>query len=193
MRGLALWVVCFLMLACADDGGGNGDTGPSDGCEEDCLSCSGNGTEVGQKLGEMSLGDCVGETVNLSDSLCGDKKLALIYMASGWCQPCREKQPTLQKWYDTYGADGLQVMVILPEDNTTDPATKTFCQQWATDYDLSFPVTIDPTKEWSGQFLTGGAQYPVVMLVDSEWNILYKQTGANDPDMENLIQAYLYQ
>jgi len=97
----------------------------------------------------------------------------------------------LQKWAEQYGPDGLEVMVILPEDNSTDPATKAFCEQWQADYGLSFPVVIDPTKKVSGPFLTGGAQYPVVMLVDKDFKIQYKQTGANDPDLETLIQAYL--
>jgi thiol-disulfide isomerase/thioredoxin len=188
MRIVLAVMVLGMLAACSGEVPHDTNSNPECGTCEECAT--GNGTEVGQKLGDIELTSCAGDKVALSTELCA-KKLALIYIASGWCTPCREKMPTIQKWYETYGPDGLEVYLILPEDNGADPATKTFCQEWKDDYQLSFNTTIDPTKAVSGPFLTGGGQYPVILLVDDEWNILFKETGSNNAELETYIQTFL--
>jgi peroxiredoxin len=191
MARLTLVVMSVAVIACS-----GGTTEPAAGaceatCTADFASGAGTGTEVGEKIEDITLTDCSGEQVKLSDVLC-EKKLALIYYGSGWCQPCRDKMPTIQGWYEKYGDQGFGIYMILPENTgPLDPATKTFCGQWKSDYDLTFDVMIDPTKEYTSQFLEAGATYPVLMLVDHTWTIRYKQTGDQPADLEDIIKELL--
>ena len=149
MRIVLVLMVLGWLAACAAGGTGVGPGNTNDGIDNadkdsgssECLLAStGNGTEVGQKLGDIELTNCAGDKVSLSTDLC-PKKLALIYIASGWCTPCREKMPKVEQWHNTYGPQGLVVYLILPEDNGADPATKTFCQEWRDDYIILLAVS----------------------------------------------------
>ena len=162
-----------------DTGGGGMCPGLAD---QAGMSC-----EQGQKIFEIELQDCEGNLVKLSDRLCGTKA-ALVYMGAGWCQPCRDKMPTVKKWKEDYGAQGFKPIVILREnEGPNDPATKAFCESWKTQYSLDFDVLIDPLDRVTSDCL-GSGTFPVTMVVDGEWNVQYKSLGDAD-DTESVIQA----
>lgn len=77
-----------------------------------------------------------GETIKLSD-LRG--QAVLVNLWATWCPPCKAEMPTLQAFHDKYADSGFTVIAI----NDGDPAADVV--QFAKDYQLSFPVWLDPT------------------------------------------------
>ena len=208
MRAVMVMVACGAMLtACggsssdADAGQTTPGTDGSDGTDGtdgtdggECAAvaaAAGDSYEEGQKMVDYQLNNCAKEAVSASSLLCKSKCL-LTYFGAGWCTPCREKQPTLQKYYEKYNKDGLEIAVILREDaGPDDPATSTFCQEWTDEYSLTFPVLTDPIDKVTGKFLGGGgATFPVIVLTNNEWQIGLKGDGGTT-GLEDVIQACL--
>lgn len=180
----------------ADDGGStqtdDGGTSASDGTGKLCdklMSERAEGYSVGVMVPDMTLSNCSGEKISLYSALC-EKKAALIYFASGWCQPCAEKMPKLEMLHQKYGND-LQIWVAMRENTgPQDPATKVFCSEWTDEYSLTFPVVIDPTDKHTGNFLTSGSTFPVIVMVSGDGTIAAIETGG-DIDLEAYIEALL--
>ena len=147
------------------------------------------GYSVGVMVPDMTLSNCGGEKISLYSALC-EKKAALIYFASGWCQPCAEKMPKLESLHQKYGND-IEIWVAMRENTgPQDPATKVFCSEWTDEYSLTFPVVIDPTDKHTGNFLTSGSTFPVIVMVSGDGTIAAIETGG-DVDLEAYIEALL--
>ncbi len=170
------------VVAAGDNGGGGG-------------TCAGAGTvcEQGQALLDVELQNCAGEKVRIADVACNGKA-TMVYFGAGWCQPCREKQPKLQKWHEQYAAAGLNVVVILREDGGPgDPATKGFCEEWTAEYGLTFPVLIDPTDKITSTCLGTGGTLPVTVVTSPTWQVYYKDIGGEAPEAEATFTELLDQ
>ena len=80
------------------------------------------------------------DTANVSHSLADYRGLVvLVNLWATWCPPCKEEMPTLQAFYDKYKENGFVIIAI----NDGDP--KTDVLQFVKDYELTFPVWLDPT------------------------------------------------
>lgn len=66
-------------------------------------------------------------------------QVVLINLWATWCIPCRKEMPALQSFYDKYKEDGFVVIAI----NDGDPEPDVL--QFVNDYDLTFPIWLDPT------------------------------------------------
>jgi thiol-disulfide isomerase/thioredoxin len=66
-------------------------------------------------------------------------QVVLVNLWATWCPPCKEEMPTLQAFYDKYREDGFVIIAI----NDGDPAPDVL--QFVEDYQLTFPVWLDPT------------------------------------------------
>lgn len=172
----------------ADTGAGGDDTGAA-ACE---APTEGLGTDTGQRFdASVVLKDCDGNSVRLADLMCG-KKLTLVDIGAGWCEPCIEEAQTLEA--EVYGPNkgkGLQVISILFEDSQSLPATKAFCQQWRSTYGLTSPVLYDPTFKMQPYFAELSSSTPVNMLVDQDFTIVYKRSGEAPSDLQQTIDAGL--
>ncbi|MEC8023329.1 MAG: TlpA disulfide reductase family protein [Myxococcota bacterium] len=175
-----------------DGSDGSDGTDGNDGsltCPAGFADGAGTTCEQGQALLDFTIKNCEGTDTVFSEQLC-QAKCTLVYFGAGWCVPCRDKQPTLQKWHDTYGDAGFQVINILREDSgPSDLATTTFCQEWSEEYQLTFPVLIDPTDRITATCL-GSQAFPVSLLVRDNWDVLYQDYSGETPDAEweELIQ-----
>ena len=204
MRTLVLPVFSLLAFACGssttpDDtstvapgdttGTPSGDTGkPSGGTCAASTTCA-----QAEVLKSVELQDCDGNKVSLSDLFCGTKATVFAFGA-GWCQPCREEQPTLQGWYAAHHAAGLQVVTILKEQSGPDDvATKTFCSDWKAQYKLDFPVLIDPTDKLTTTCLGTGGTLPVVLVVGPDGQVVYRDVGGDARDAEATFTELLDQ
>jgi peroxiredoxin len=85
---------------------------------------------------ELTLVDTQGVVRSLTDYR---GQVVLVNLWATWCPPCKEEMPALQAFYDRYYAHGFAVIAI----NDGDP--KADVQQFVKDYELSFPVWLDPT------------------------------------------------
>lgn len=85
---------------------------------------------------ELTLTDLQGVTRSLADY---DGQVVLVNLWATWCPPCKAEMPTLQAFHDKYKDRGFNVIAI----NDGDPAADVV--QFVKDYQLSFPVWLDPT------------------------------------------------
>lgn len=84
----------------------------------------------------LSLNDAQGVARSLADY---QGQVVLVNLWATWCPPCKEEMPTLQAFYDKYREDGFVIIAINDGDPTPDVL------QFIEDYQLTFPVWLDPT------------------------------------------------
>jgi len=85
---------------------------------------------------ELTLTDLQGVTHSLADYR---GKVVLVNIWATWCPPCKQEMPTLQTFYNKYADQGFVIVAINDGDPTPDVL------QFVKDYQLSFPVWLDPT------------------------------------------------
>jgi thiol-disulfide isomerase/thioredoxin len=108
-------------------------------------------------------------------------EVVLVNLWATWCPPCKAEMPTLQAYYEDHATDGFVTIAI----NDGDPAeaVETFVQE----YDLSFPVWLDPTYEATDRaFKT--RNLPSSFVIDREGNIRLRWVGEIDrPTLEKYV------
>jgi len=85
---------------------------------------------------ELMLTDTHGVTHSLADYR---GQVVLVNLWATWCPPCKEEMPALQSFYNKYADRGFTIIAI----NDGDPAPDVL--QFVKDYELTFPVWLDPT------------------------------------------------
>jgi cytochrome c biogenesis protein CcmG, thiol:disulfide interchange protein DsbE len=92
--------------------------------------------QVNYNAPELTLTDIQGVENSISDYR---GQVVLINLWATWCIPCREEMPALQSFYDENRDKGFTVIAINDGDPLADVA------KFAEDYDLNFPIWLDPT------------------------------------------------
>ncbi|HEY5729155.1 MAG TPA: TlpA disulfide reductase family protein [Anaerolineales bacterium] len=85
---------------------------------------------------ELTLTDTQGVTRSLADYR---GQVVLVNLWATWCPPCKAEMPTLQAYHDKYRDRGFTVIAVNDGDPTPDVI------QFVKDYQLTFPVWLDPT------------------------------------------------
>ena len=85
---------------------------------------------------ELTLTDTQGVTHSLAEYR---GQVVLVNLWATWCPPCKEEMPTLQAFHTKYQEKGFVVIAINDGDPTPDVL------QFVKDYELTFPVWLDPT------------------------------------------------
>jgi peroxiredoxin len=85
---------------------------------------------------ELTLTDSQGVTHSLADYR---GQVVLVNLWATWCPPCKEEMPALQTLYNKYVDQGFTIVAINDGDPTVDVL------QFIKDYQLTFPVWLDPT------------------------------------------------
>ena len=85
---------------------------------------------------ELTLTDIQGVTRSLADYR---GQVVLVNLWATWCPPCKAEMPTLQAYHDKYADKGFTVIAVNDGDPTPDVV------QFVKDYQLTFPVWLDPT------------------------------------------------
>ncbi len=175
-----------------EDVGGPGDVGeqtPEADEPAEPLACpwpGPTGTEVGDRLLDIEVKDCDLNPISLTDLVCG-QQTTLISVGAGWCQACIEETPLLKaELFEPHEADGLQIIQILTEQASGDPATSVSCRQWVEGLEVPYPVVIDPLFLSEPFFPDDQVVLPLTLLVDGQGVIREKWTGAVP---EELVQA----
>ena len=91
--------------------------------------------QVNYPAPDLTLTDAEGISHSLKDYR---GQVALVNLWATWCPPCKEEMPTLQGFYDKYKDKGFVVIAINDGDPTADVL------KFVKDYQLSFPVWLDP-------------------------------------------------
>ena len=74
----------------------------------------------------------------------------LVDLSAGWCGPCRSAAPGMEDIYQDVKAQGGMVITGVIEDNSGNNPPYSFATQWANDYGLTLPVTVDASGQNGG-------------------------------------------
>ena len=74
--------------------------------------------------------------------------VVLVNLWATWCPPCREEMPALQAFYEEYRSNGF-VLVAIDQGETTKEVVP-----FVEEYNLTFPVWLDPASQAGAAFNT---------------------------------------
>lgn len=85
---------------------------------------------------ELTLFDSQGISHSLADY---HGRVVLVNLWATWCEPCKKEMPALQTFYEKYKEDDFVILAI------NDGESKADVLQFVEEYELTFPVWLDPT------------------------------------------------
>ena len=92
--------------------------------------------QVSYAAPELTLTDMQGTTHSLAQY---HGQVVLVNLWATWCPPCKQEMPALQAYYNEYANQQFLIIAI----NDGEPADDV--KQFVSDYELTFPVWLDPT------------------------------------------------
>lgn len=119
----------------------------------------------------------LGSQENLSLSELQGKVVYVDFWAS-WCTPCLQSFPALDRLYQRYKQQGLQVVAINLDENLTD--AKAFLQR----NPVSFPILVDREKTSPQAFKV--AAMPTGFLLDQSGTVQWVHKGFKSGDEARL-------
>jgi cytochrome c biogenesis protein CcmG/thiol:disulfide interchange protein DsbE len=127
---------------------------------------------------ELTLTDIDGATHSLADYR---GQVVLVNLWATWCPPCKAEMPTLQTFHDKYFEKGFTVIAINDGDPTPDVL------QFVDDYELTFPVWLDPTyTATEDAFKT--MNLPSSFIIDREGTVRLSWVGEiNNKTLEKYV------
>lgn len=187
-----------LMLVACGSGGGNGGApgGYQSPCpnNRDTYPSGPYGLTKGDIIANVTFSEPGGGELSLAE-LRADTSAHLLHLstAAGWCTACIEEQPRLVEWEDTYGPEGLAVVVSVFEDPNGFPVDASYAKQWAQAYETNFPVVADTPFVLSDYYPGGDISVtPLNLLIDlCTMEIIDLRVGADPTALEALIEANL--
>ena len=117
---------------------------------------------------EVTLTDTRGESHSLRDYR---GQVVLINLWATWCPPCKAEMPTLQAFYDKYRDEGFTIIAI----NDGDPVEDVL--QFEEDYQLSFPIWLDP-KYYATEQAFKTMNLPSSFVIDRTGTVRLMWVGA---------------
>ena len=128
----------------------------------------------GEPMPEIALPALSGERVALPAAYAG-RPLLLNFWAS-WCAPCVKEMPELDRFAQTQGADGVQVVGIALEDAA---AVQVFLAR----IPVTYPILLDTPGPADSSVQVGNAMgvLPYSVLIGADGRILRQRAGPFDP------------
>lgn len=129
--------------------------------------------KVNYSAPELTLTDTQGISRSLNEYR---GQVVLINLWATWCIPCTKEMPTLQSFYNEYREQGFVVIAI----NDGEPRQDVL--QFAKDYDLTFPIWLDPTYIATEQaFKT--MNLPTSFVIDRNGTVRFMWVGGISREM----------
>ncbi len=121
---------------------------------------------------DFSLETPDGKTLGLKDF---KGKVILLNFWATWCEPCKAELPSMQRLYESLRPAGVEVVAISIDRNKKDRI-----KEYVKEYDLTFPVLLDPSqKVRKGYFIMG---LPTSYLIGADGNLKGFVSGAREWD-----------
>ena len=141
--------------------------------EATCVA-EGNGSLLHANVGNLTLKNCLGEDVSIH-SLCSDpsKKALWLMATAGWCSACAafledfvaEHGRSLSRAKVSEKTPGLDMLIILAEDQNGDKPTPAFCQAYAEDHKLDPAMVL---LDWSDTPVQIGLIEPAGYAIETQ-------------------------
>ncbi len=133
--------------------------------------------EVGREAPAFVGNSLDGEPLS-SDHFSGRPILLNIWAT--WCLPCRREMPSIQRIYEDYHGQGLEVVAVSIDGGWDERATRTRVAGWVEELGLQFQVLHDPRRVTERRFSVRGL--PETFLIDRDGLIASRVVGAVDWD-----------
>ena len=122
--------------------------------DSSCVA-SGNGNGITSNIGDFTLTNANGDDVSLHALGCGqsENKALWVVATAGWCGACPAKVEEVRARFNQDGASGLDMMIIIGEDESGQPITAETCASYAEKYSPALPkdkLFCDP--QWQTTF-----------------------------------------
>ncbi len=127
--------------------------------------------QVGFVAPDFTLPTLDGPPLRLS-TLRGQKAVFINFWAT-WCVPCRIEMPTMEKAYQKYKGQGLEILAISVDVGNPTPV-RTFVQELR----LTFPILLDPRMEIPRLYRVNSL--PASFLVNRSGVIVVREIGSRD-------------
>ncbi len=141
--------------------------------------------EVGYLAPDFTLPGLDGQTVRLSDFR-GKKAIFLNFWAT-WCPPCRLEMPTMEKAYQEYKSQGLEILAV-----SVDTGQKSVVKNFLQEFKLTFPALLDPDMEVLRLYRM--FSLPATFLIDKQGIIRHRELGYSDwtdPKSRKMLEEIL--
>lgn len=141
--------------------------------------------EVGHPVPAYRAVSVAGDSVSLADQ---KGKVVLLNVWATWCHPCRDEIPELREIHARYKDRGLELVGVSVDADGAEEDVRQFMR----DFQMTYPVWLDPAERISTQFLTIGV--PTTFLIDRGGVMRWRKTGPvvmADTSLTNAIERAL--
>lgn len=101
-------------------------------------------------------------------------EVVLLNVWATTCGPCRVEMPSMQKLYDDYKPKGLKIVAV----SVDLPGMEQAIREFAKEFNLTFDVLYDESREIERQYQTTG--YPESFVIGRDGTIHKKWIGMDD-------------
>lgn len=140
------------------------------------------------KHAKLSIGDTAPDFV--LEDLDGNKHKLSDYKGQGvflnfwgtWCPPCEKEMPAMNRQYDVYKDQGIQILAANVGQSNFEAST--FAQR----YDLNFPILLDTTRGVKDSYSV--INLPATYLISPEGKVVDIITGEmSDEQIASYLEA----
>lgn len=140
-------------------------------------------SEVGFKAPGFTARNLKGQRVQLADY---QGRVVLLNLWATWCGPCRVEMPGLENLYRRFRSEGLEILAVsLDKGSSTDPV-----QKFVDEYQLSFPVLVDPDGQVERLYNT--FTIPTTYVIDRKGMVVAEVDGAKNWESQETFEALEY-
>lgn len=113
----------------------------------------------------------------------------VVNLWATWCPPCVREMPSLQRVYERYRDEGLEVLAVAVDDvpgvRQPDGRIVGLVSRFVEEHGLTFPIAVDPSGNTERRF---GTEYlPTTVLIDRQGRIRAREVGGRPWDEEPYI------
>ena len=103
-------------------------------------------------------------------------RVVLLNIWATWCAPCRLEMPAMQRAYDRYRDDGLEIVAVAVDDRAGPfPSVEDLVRAFVDQLGLTFPVFLDPTGDTERRL--GVVALPTTFLIDRDGRVRAREVG----------------